>query len=294
MKRLILLISMAGFLISCSESGWKDLLDEDLSHWRTYQSYALTDEYVPYERPCDENGNPIEPIGYDVNLDNEFHVMELDGEKVLHITGKYYGCVFTKESYGNYHLKLKYKFGEDKFEPRLNKAYDSGLLYHSRGECGIDGWLTWMQSHELQVIEGGTMDGNPGDYWPIAGNHADIRSEGRTFGTFGRYKYIPEADFNTIGANGTSGVCAVSGDYGSPHGEWTEVELICFEDKAIHIVNGTVVLVLENSAWWDGEKDIPLTEGQIQLQSEAAEVYYKDVMIRKIKELPEELLRHFN
>jgi len=25
MKRLILLISMAGFLISCSESGWKDL-----------------------------------------------------------------------------------------------------------------------------------------------------------------------------------------------------------------------------------------------------------------------------
>lgn len=104
MKRLILLISMAGFLISCSESGWKDLLDEDLSHWRTYQSYALTDEYVPFERPCDENGNPI--------------------------------------------------------EPRLNKAYDSGLLYHSRGECGIDGWLTWMQSHELQVIEGGTMDGS--------------------------------------------------------------------------------------------------------------------------------------
>lgn len=59
-------------------------------------------------------------------------------------------------------------------------------------------------------------------------------------------------------------------------------------------MNGTVVLVLENSAWWDGEKDIPLTEGRIQLQSEAAEVYYKDVMIRKIKELPEELMRHFN
>ena len=86
MKRLILLISMAGFLFSCSESGWKDLLDEDLSHWRTYQSYALTNEYVPYERPCDENGNPIEPIGYDVNLDNEFHVMELDGEKDIPLT----------------------------------------------------------------------------------------------------------------------------------------------------------------------------------------------------------------
>lgn len=43
----------------------------------------------------------------------------------------------------------------------------------------------------------------------------------------------------------------------------------------------------------DGEKDIPLTEGRIQLQSEAAEVYYKDVMIRKMNKLPEEFEKMF-
>lgn len=275
-------------LCSCSQNEWQDLLDKDLSHWRIYQSYAITDDFVPYQKPCDADGNEMEPIGYDVNLDNEFSVIELEGEKVLHVSGKYYGCVFTKKDYGNYHLKLKYKFGEDRFPPRLNKAPDSGLLYHSHGECGVDGWLSWMSSHELQLIEGGTMDGNPGDYWAIEGNGAEIKATGRSFGGFGRYRYDTRADLVRLGEKGSGGVCAVNADYGNKADEWTEVELICYEDKAIHIVNGEVVLRTENSCFWDGSRYIPLHKGKIQLQSEAAEVYFKDVLIRQIDEIPAE------
>ncbi|GAL82539.1 hypothetical protein JCM19274_217 [Algibacter lectus] len=65
--------------------------------------------------------------------------------------------------------------------------------------------------------------------------------------------------------------------------------MVCIGDKAYHIVNGKIALVVEKSVTYN-EKDIakPLTKGKIQLQSEGAEVYYKDVKIRSISELPSE------
>ncbi|MBQ9172260.1 MAG: DUF1080 domain-containing protein [Bacteroidales bacterium] len=292
---LFLLSLLSAFSIGCSsDGGWRNLLDDDLSQWRIYQSYALTNEYVPWQRPKDEAGEEIPPIGYDVNLDDEFTVSEVNGEKVLHITGKYYGCVFTKESYGNYHLHLQVKFGDDKFEPRLEKAKDSGLLYHSTGECGNDGWMTWMRGHEFQIIEGGTREGSYGDYYNNLGTHMDIRSDVRMESpSWSIYSYNPYSPYHTMGVSGGGATCG-GPDVSDLSAEWTTLDLICFEDKAIHIVDGNVKMVLRGSAMWDGEKDIPLTEGQIQLQSEAAEVYYRDVRIRHIDSIPEEYAHLFD
>lgn len=292
-KGIILFIALVA-LVSCqSEQIWTDLLDPQLSKWRTYQSYALTDDFVPWQRPKDSLGVEIPPIGYDVNKDNEFSVIEMNGEKVLHITGTYYGCVFTKESFSNYRLRLKVKFGEDKFEPRLDKARDSGLLYHSTGECGNDGWVSWMRSHEFQIIESGTREGSCGDYYNMLGTHMDIHSIPRMESpAWSMYSYDPEAPLHMMGVSGGGATCG-GPDLTDPDAEWISLELICFEDKALHIVDGKVKMVLQNSAWWDGEKDVPLTEGRIQLQSEAAEVYYKDIRICRIKALPEEYAGFF-
>ena len=291
MKRSTIAIGCALALISvsCTEkSGWTELIDEDLSQWRIYQSYALTDEYVPWQRPTDADGTELPPVGYDVNLDDEFKVIDLAGEKVLHVTGTYYGCVFTKEEYGNYQLRLKYKFGQDKFQPRLDKARDSGLLYHSTGECGHDGWCTWMSAHEFQIIESGTREGSSGDYYNNLGTHMDIRSRVRMESpAWSVFSYDPEAPLHQIGISGGGATCS-GPDVSDPQAEWTSLELICFEDKAIHIVDGQVKMALRNSAKWDGEKDIPLVKGRIQLQSEAAEVFFKDIEIRPIKSIPEE------
>ena len=286
---LFLLSLLAAFMTGCSsDGGWRNLLDDDLSQWRIYQSYALTNDFVPYHRPTDSLGNEIPPIGYDVNLDDEFRVEELGGEKVLHVSGEYYGCAFTKESYGNYHLRLKVKFGENKFEPRLDKVKDSGMLYHSIGECGNDGWVTWMRSHEFQILEHASMEGSTGDYYTVLGTHMDIRSNPRMESpAWSMYSYSPDAPLRTVGAAGGGATCQ-GPDVSDPSAEWISVELICFEDKAIHIVDGNVKMALENSAYWDGEKDIPLTEGKIQLRSQAAEVYYKDIEIRPIKAIPDE------
>ena len=270
------------------EADWHSLLDDGLSQWRIYQSYALTDEYVPWQRPTDADGVEIPPIGYDVNLGDEFKVIEMDGEKVLHITGTYYGCVFTEEAYGNYHLRLKYKFGQDKFQPRLDKARDSGLLYHSTGECGQDGWCTWMSAHEFQIIESGTREGSTGDYYNNLGTHMDIRSRVRMESpAWSVFSYDPEAPLHQIGISGGGATCS-GPDVSDPQAEWTSLELICFEDKAIHIVDGQVKMALQHSGRWDGEQDIPLLKGRIQLQSEAAEVFFKDIQIRPIASIPEE------
>ena len=82
-------------------------------------------------------------------------------------------------------------------------------------------------------------------------------------------------------------------DYSTVDNGWTEVELICYQGKSLHIVNGHVVMVLENSRFWDGTRFNPLIEGKIQLQSEASEVYYKEVMIKPIKEMPNEFKKYF-
>ncbi|MEQ8572740.1 DUF1080 domain-containing protein [Fulvivirga sp.] len=90
------------------------------------------------------------------------------------------------------------------------------------------------------------------------------------------------------------GYCMRSANFEKPHGEWNTLELICFDDKSIHIVNGEVVMILQNSRYvQDGEK-IALTKGKIQLQSEAAEVFYKDIEIRKLATLPAEYVQYYN
>jgi hypothetical protein len=65
------------------------------------------------------------------------------------------------------------------------------------------------------------------------------------------------------------------------------------EGKSLHIVNGILVMVLKNSRFWDGTKLNPLVEGKIQLQSEAGEVFYKEVMIKPINEMPNEFKKYF-
>jgi hypothetical protein len=260
---------------------WTRLLDKDMSNFDVYLSYRHNNNYKG-DIPTDESGTPVKPIGYNKNANKVFSVIEEKGEPILKVSGEIYGCVFTKKEYENYHLKLKVKFGDKKHEPRLNKLKDSGILYHSIGESGVDYWRSWMLSQEFQI-----MEGHMGDYWGIANSAIDIRA----YKSEGKMNSIANSkqDFLPFGS-GTNGegFCMRSENHESPNGDWTTLELICFEDKSLHIVNGQVVMVLKNSRYNDNGKAVSLTKGKIQLQSEAAEVYFKDIQIKSIKGLPKE------
>src|SRR5208283_2266529 len=129
--------------------GWTPLLDKNLSQWESYLSYRHTSLTIAGV-PKDLNGIPIKPIGLNNDTCKVFSVIDENGEPVLRVSGEIYGCVCTLKEYGNYHLQLMVKWGNKKWPPRLQELKDSGLLYHSIGDYGVDYWLTWKLSHEFQ------------------------------------------------------------------------------------------------------------------------------------------------
>ena len=60
------------------------------------------------------------------------------------------------------------------------------------------------------------------------------------------------------------------------------------DDRCVHIANGKVVMALKNARYKDGDKLVPMTGGKLQIQSEAAEVFYRDIEIRSIQAMPRE------
>ncbi len=282
MKRTLTLgagfIAMMTFLSMRSTDAWVPLLDKDLSQWETYLSYAHKPEYNG-NIPKDASGVSIPPIGHNKDDTHVFSVLNEPGGPVLRISGEIYGCLFTRQSYKNYHLKLQVKWGGQKYIPRKNKLRDSGILYHSTGEAGVDYWHSWMLSQEFQI-----MEGHMGDFWCMANSAIDIRS----YPSEGVMSCVADEKqpFNTFKSGGDA-YCMRAANYESPAGELTTLELICFEGKSLHIVNGNVVMVLKDSRYITSDgRSVPLTSGKIQLQSEAAEVFYRDIRIKKLSTLP--------
>jgi hypothetical protein len=268
------------------QSNWTQMLDKDLSQWENYLAYSHKADYNG-KKPVDGKGFEIDPVGYNNDTKHVFSVIEEQGELILHISGELYGCVFTKQEYGNFHLKLKMKWGKSMYGPRVGKLKDSGILYHSIGDAGVDYWKAWMLSQEFQI-----MQGHMGDYWNIANAAIDIRA------------YLAEGKMNSLanakqpflgfGTGNPEGLCIGEGNYENSDGEWNTLELVCFEGKSLHIVNGHDVMVLQNSHYVDNGKSIALIKGKIQLQSEGSEVYYKDIQIENLSAMPKEYQVYYN
>ena len=267
---------------------WEHLLDMELSQWDEF--VGAPHHSVDIEGY--EKGNGMEegtPLGLNNDPLNVFSTIEMDGEPVLKISGEIYGAVTTKKEYENYHLSLKFKWGDKKHEPRLDKPMDSGILYHAIGQQGAF-WNCWMQSQEFQIQEE-----DCGDYYTIAGTGADIKAikKENPSSDWDIFIYNSNSDYKQF-KTGEDGRCRKSANYGKLEG-WNQIDLVCLGDKAYHIVNGKIALVMEKSVTY-GKNNVakPLTKGKIQLQSEGAELYYKAVKIRAINELPTQFANQLN
>ena len=280
LKHLILCILLIS--ISCSnqksgsDSSWEVLFDgTSLENWDTY----IGPTWIEGEGREDMQNKT--PQGLNNDLQEVFTIYNLNDENVLRISGENWGGISTKKEYENYHLKFDFRWGDLKWYPR-NKPEDkrdSGLLYHGNGPHGIgDGF--WLRSQELQIQEG-----DCGDYWGVAGAQFDIRATRNEAGIF---QYNQEGELLTFSVENENGRhCKKYPDNENPSGEWNTIELYCFGDSAIHIVNGKVTMVL-NSSKQNVEGIVkPLTKGKIQFQSESAEVYYRNIRIREIVALPD-------
>ena len=245
---------------------------QDLTGWDTYIGPELNDSGVAIS---------IIPIGLNKDPLDVFSVIDLDGEKVMRISGESWGGISTVKEFSNYHLRMKYKWGKTKWGQKKDKPRDSGLLYHAVGLHGAD-YGAWMRSQEFQIEEG-----NTGDYWGVAGGVQDIPA----FQINNKYVYDPSVEMVTFSETSPAGRhCVKKGMYEISEG-WNTVELYCFKDTSVHIVNGNTVMVLYNSRQQYGDRFTPLLKGKIQIQSEGAEVFYKDIVVEGIKGIPSNVLQ---
>jgi hypothetical protein len=101
------------------------------------------------------------------------------------------------------------------------------------------------------------------------------------------YDYDPNGEWTFFSqSQGASGRCVKQPDNERPTGEWNTVELVAFGEDAIHIVNGKVVMRLHGPLRIDADVPRGVTSGPIILQSEGAEVFYRDIEVRPISAIP--------
>ncbi len=168
-------------------------------------------------------------------------------DSVLHVLGKDLGYVITEKGYKDYHFKVDFKWGERRWGSRTKEKRDAGVCYNiPKNEPDS----IWPQSIECQVQEG-----DVGDFWLLG--FSTIKVSGEYNKPSNHTRMVKQKDAE------------------KPNGEWNTLEIISYHGKCVHIVNGVVVNVGE---------DASVKEGRILLQSEFAEVYYRNVKLRPLSQ----------
>lgn len=225
-------------------------------------------------------GTPIagfEDLAKKATPESTYSITELDGQKVIHISGNIFASLATKTEYGNYHLHLEFKWGENVYGKR-----NSGLLYHSFGPFGAS-FGTWMACIEHQL-----MHDNLGDTYLMCNTACDTKAtksdDGKTF------TYSPEGQLTSFSEKENGRSVKKAQDAEKSLGEWNTVDLYCFGQTSVHVVNGQVVMINAKCSKIENGQKIPLTKGKIQIQSEGGEFYIRKIELEKIKGIPENLL----
>ena len=220
MKKIILLSSLSGFMSTMTAQTFTSLFNsKNLDGWYVFIRGAT--------------------LGQDP--DSIFTIQD----NMLHVSGKSFGYICTKNSFRNFHLVLEFKWGIKKHPPRLNAKRDSGILYYFSSSTPDK---VWPRSIECQIQEG-----DCGDFWLVDSTSLTVNGQ----------RYLPTKNQQVV----------KSSDNERPTGEWNTVEVICINGKCTHIVNGTIV---------NEGTDANVLGGKIALQSEGAEIFYRNIRLSKL------------
>jgi hypothetical protein len=161
---------------------------------------------------------------------------------IIRCTGKPNGCMVTKKAYGDYVLKVKWRWPED------GKGGNSGVLLHIQDD------KYWPTSIEAQMLTG-----RAGDL--LLTNPPAARLEGD------KARQDPKLERRFLRVEPRQPL-------EKKIGEWNEMEATCRGGDITLVVNGVRV---------NEGKNGNLKSGRIGLQSEGAEVHFKDIAIKSLK-----------
>lgn len=260
----------------------------DLAGWDVW--LGMADPKTTY------TGGQGQPIGLNKDATHVFSVVTEDGAPAIFSSGKLFGGILTKKSYGNYHLHAQFKWGEHAWIPNFPR--NNGILYHSHGDYGAF-FGTWMSAVEFEIVPHSvgmllTVGASRGAKsfadvdWHVGakvsvGRDLTIPYPYRRYMPGGRVVPVVVPAFNVEAAS----------DAERPLGQWNDLDLYVVSNRSIHVVNGVPVMVAGDLTTVDhpGGKPRPLTSGRIQLQSEGAETYFRNVTIEPIATLPRVVAR---
>jgi len=281
------LLSTSILIISCKKNNeWRPIYNgESELNFKHYLGRPDSSIHIEGLKK-DSLGNYVEGLGYNDPLE-VYTIAQLENENVIRISGEIIGGLILIDSIANYHLKLKFKWGDIKWKWMKGRPKDGGILYH-QGKF----------RHELQIHEG-----DIGSYWAkkvifdvpanTTTNLPEAILKARPFLkpyvstlTDTMWIFNDEATLHRFEGKDEWQIVLANPYNELSHGEWNTLEVICWENHAVHLVNGKVNMVILNSFYREEDKVLPLNSGRLTLQSEGAEIFFKDIYIKKINERP--------
>lgn len=290
LKSFLALLLLGLSSLVAQEAPWRSLFMGDLSAFETWLGRPHRSDSIEGLARDPQTGNYLENVGLNRDPVGVYSVVQLEGEPAIRISGRMFGALTTKAEFENYHLTLAYRWGDKKWAPRDQAPLDSGLLYHCVGEHGRQN-NAWMLSQELQIWEG-----EVGDFYSVGGGTVDMPAVRPD--PAGHYVYTPGAPLVQFGPwdsrytpqklNPNPTRANRLGNVAHDHvKDWNRVDLYVLGDTSVHVVNGKVVMVLFNSRLPLPDRGFtPLTRGRLQLQSEGAEIFYRDIRWRPLEAFP--------
>ncbi|AWV97947.1 3-keto-disaccharide hydrolase [Arcticibacterium luteifluviistationis] len=231
---------------------------------------------------CQAQVLPTTPLFNGKNLDGWYMISQDDSpgknyfgvkDKAIHAypnqtadSKQPFAAIITEKEYENYVLKFEYKWGDKKFAPRENEVRDAGVVFHIFGELVI-----WPSGIECQIQEG-----DSGDLWII-----QARASSKVDGNGNNYS--PEGTLITKGEKNT--YSRISRINSWEHAGWNNVMVTVNGNNAKFFINGKLVNEAINMQRYDENTKawLPLTKGQILLQAEGSEVFYRNITIQDLK-----------
>jgi hypothetical protein len=255
-----LLLAAPPAAVAQPDKGWNPLFNgRDLSGWYTFLQVH------------GKNRDPDRVVTIEDGMIRLYRHAE-QGTKVV------MGYIATEAEYGDYHLRVKYRWGAKTFEPRLKLKRDAGLYYHILGEDRV-----WPRALQFQV-----QQTDVGDLIALYGFQLDTWTDPKTLGAE-IPTYRPAAEGGrprVMGGKGLAYQGRLPGEFEVDG--WNTAEIVARGDSTTHILNGKVVnegvrvrLVDETTG-----QARPVTRGRIALEIEAAELDFRDVEIRPLDAAP--------
>ncbi|HVU24612.1 MAG TPA: DUF1080 domain-containing protein [Opitutus sp.] len=282
---LLVIGALLGAAALPAAENWQPLWNgRDFAGWSTWLQKPEPASDVP-GMARGPDGKYAEPIGAHRDPLHVFTIVEEDGRPAIRISGEAFGELRSAASFGNFRLRLQFKWGRKQWPPRDKPGTprDSGLLYYVHAAPGAEG-RTWARSIELQIQEH-----DVGDLYAI-GSEISVRCTPRT-APDGKvlFDYDPHGEWKVFSqVPGKEGRCVKQPDNERPNGAWNTVEVVCLGEDTLHVVNGRVVMRLHAPRRIDGPAPAPVTSGPVILQSEGAEIFYRDIEVEPITAVPAE------